>query len=113
MSINNKKTVVLSRFLCYLSSPVVSLFMNVFRSQGWDERAQTMLLPSLAVEELAGGLTCGVFEHAGEVLRVFKAQFGGYLVDEPATEDEVLGTHNDETADKRSCRKKTVCFLFF
>ena len=39
-----------------------------------------------------------VFEHPSEVLWVFKAHFFGHLTDGLATENEILGTHDDEVA---------------
>ena len=57
------------------------------------------LLFTLTVEELPWGLSCRVFEHPGEVLGVFEAQFFSNLGNGLAAEYEILGTHHDEIAD--------------
>ena len=55
-------------------------------------------LLTLIVEELAWCLPRCVLEHAGKMLRVFKAQFASHLVDGLATENKILGTPDNEVA---------------
>ena len=58
-----------------------------------------MLLSALLFVELFGRLPRRFFEHTGEMLGIFKAQFVSHLCDAPATEYQILGSMNHKTSD--------------
>lgn len=56
-----------------------------------------MLLFAFLFVELFGRLTRRIFEHTGEMLGIFKAQFVSHLCDAPATENQALSAMNHKT----------------